>query len=40
MVVVDEDPSKDVRACAAVRYTVRDGKVIYEAKTIRSLHLR
>ena len=31
MVVLDEDPSKDVRAFAAVRYTIRDGKVIYKA---------
>jgi imidazolonepropionase-like amidohydrolase len=33
MVVLDEDPSKDVRALATVRYTVRDGRIIYEAKT-------
>ena len=39
IVVLDEDPSKDVRAFAAVRYTVRDGRIIYEAKTGRSLHL-
>ena len=37
--VLDEDPSKDVRAFAAARYTVRDGRLIYEAKTLRSLHL-
>jgi imidazolonepropionase-like amidohydrolase len=35
IVVLDEDPSKDVRAFAAVRYTVRDGRLIYEAKMIR-----
>jgi imidazolonepropionase-like amidohydrolase len=39
MVVLDEDPSKDVRALAAVRYTVRDGRIIYEAKTGRAVHL-
>jgi imidazolonepropionase-like amidohydrolase len=35
MVVLDEDPSKDVRAFAAVRDAVRDGKITYEAKTDR-----
>jgi imidazolonepropionase-like amidohydrolase len=39
IVVLDEDPSKDVRAFASVRYTVREGRLIYEAKTIRSNHL-
>jgi imidazolonepropionase-like amidohydrolase len=38
MVVLDEDPSKDVRAFAGVRYTIREGRVIYEAKATRSLH--
>ena len=36
MVILDKDPSKDVRAFAAVRYTIRDGRVIYEAKATRS----
>jgi imidazolonepropionase-like amidohydrolase len=40
MVILDKDPSKDVRAFAAVRYTIRDGRVIYEAKATRSPHLR
>jgi imidazolonepropionase-like amidohydrolase len=31
LVVLDKDPSEDVRAFAAVRYTIRDGKVIYQA---------
>jgi imidazolonepropionase-like amidohydrolase len=35
IVVLDGDPSKDVRAFANVRYTIRDGRVIYEAKTTR-----
>jgi imidazolonepropionase-like amidohydrolase len=35
-VVLDEDPSKDVRAFAGVRHTIRDGRLIYEAKTARS----
>jgi imidazolonepropionase-like amidohydrolase len=39
MVVLDGDPSKDVRAFAAVRYTIRDGRLIYDTKTIRSPHL-
>jgi imidazolonepropionase-like amidohydrolase len=39
MVILDQDPSKDVRAFAALRYTVRDGRLIYEAKTIRSCQL-
>jgi imidazolonepropionase-like amidohydrolase len=29
LVILDKDPSEDVRAFAAVRYTIRDGKVIY-----------
>ncbi|MGA7927879.1 MAG: amidohydrolase family protein [Candidatus Sulfotelmatobacter sp.] len=36
MVVLDEDPSKHVRAFAAGRYTVRDGRLIYEGKATRS----
>jgi imidazolonepropionase-like amidohydrolase len=31
LVVLNRDPSQDVRAFAAVRYTIRDGKVIYQA---------
>ncbi len=31
IVVLEEDPSVDVRSFAAVRYTIRDGKVIYRA---------
>jgi imidazolonepropionase-like amidohydrolase len=31
LVVLASDPSSDVRAFAAVRYTIRDGKVIYQA---------
>jgi imidazolonepropionase-like amidohydrolase len=31
LVVLNGDPSGDVRAFAAVRYTIRDGKVIYQA---------
>jgi len=33
LVVLDKDPSEDVRAFAGVRYTIRDGKVIYKAST-------
>jgi imidazolonepropionase-like amidohydrolase len=29
LVILSQDPSKDVRAFAAVRYTLRDGVVIY-----------
>jgi imidazolonepropionase-like amidohydrolase len=29
LVVLNGDPSRDVRAFAAVRYTIRDGKVVY-----------
>jgi imidazolonepropionase-like amidohydrolase len=31
LVVLDEDPSRNVRAFAAVRFTIRDGRVIYSA---------
>ena len=31
LVIFDGNPSQDVRAFAAVRYTIRDGRVIYEA---------
>jgi imidazolonepropionase-like amidohydrolase len=31
LVVLDGDPSRNVRAFAAVRYTIRDGKLIYRA---------
>ncbi|MBA3355151.1 MAG: amidohydrolase family protein [Pyrinomonadaceae bacterium] len=31
LVVLSGDPSRDVRVFAAVRYTIRDGKVIYRA---------
>jgi len=31
LVVLNGDPSRDVRAFAAVRYTIRDGKLIYQA---------
>jgi imidazolonepropionase-like amidohydrolase len=31
LTVLNQDPSRDVRALANVRYTVRDGKLIYEA---------
>jgi imidazolonepropionase-like amidohydrolase len=31
MVVLDQDPSVNVRALASVRYTIRNGKVIYQA---------
>jgi imidazolonepropionase-like amidohydrolase len=32
VVVLNEDPSKDLRTLAALRYTVRDGRMIYEAR--------
>jgi imidazolonepropionase-like amidohydrolase len=32
LVILDEDPSKDVHAFSAVRYTIRDGNIIYDAK--------
>jgi imidazolonepropionase-like amidohydrolase len=31
LVVLNGDPSRDVRTFAAVRYTIRDGKVIYQS---------
>jgi len=31
LVVLDGDPSRDARAFAAVRYAIRDGKVIYQS---------
>jgi imidazolonepropionase-like amidohydrolase len=31
LVILNGDPAKDVRAFAAVRYTIRDGKLIYKA---------
>lgn len=31
LVIFEGNPSRDVRAFAAVRYTIRDGRVIYEA---------
>jgi len=35
LVVLDKDPSEDVRAFAAVRYTIRNGKLIYKADVPR-----
>lgn len=35
LVVLDKDPSEDVRAFAAVRYTIRNGRMIYRANTTR-----
>jgi imidazolonepropionase-like amidohydrolase len=32
LVVLDGDPSSDVRAFAGVRYTIRDGEVVYHGK--------
>ncbi len=32
LVVLDGDPSRDVRAFGAVRCTIRDGRIIYRAK--------
>jgi imidazolonepropionase-like amidohydrolase len=32
VVVLKGDPSKDIRALAAVQYSLRDGNVVYEAK--------
>jgi imidazolonepropionase-like amidohydrolase len=29
--VLRNDPAKDIRAFAAVQYTLRDGKIIYQA---------
>ncbi len=31
LVVLNGDPSRDVRTFAAVRYAIRDGKVIYQS---------
>jgi len=31
LVVLKDDPSKDIRALAAVQYTLRAGKIIYRA---------
>jgi imidazolonepropionase-like amidohydrolase len=31
IVVLNGDPSRDIRAFAAVRYTIRDGRLIYQA---------
>ena len=35
LAVLDGDPAEDVRAFAAVHYTVRDGKVIYKKAVVR-----
>jgi adenine deaminase len=35
LVVLGEAPSTDVRAFAAVRYTIRNGKIIYKAPSAR-----
>lgn len=32
LVVVDGDPSRNIRSLAAVRYTIRDGRIIYRAR--------
>jgi imidazolonepropionase-like amidohydrolase len=32
LVVLKEDPSKDIRALADVKYTLRSGRIIYRAK--------
>jgi imidazolonepropionase-like amidohydrolase len=32
LVVLEEDPAMDVRHLAAVRYTIRGGKVIYRSR--------
>jgi imidazolonepropionase-like amidohydrolase len=31
LVVLKDDPSRDVRALASVRFTIRSGKVVYRA---------
>ena len=31
LVVLNGDPSRDIRAFAAVRYAIRDGKLIYQS---------
>jgi imidazolonepropionase-like amidohydrolase len=36
LVVLDKDPSEDVQAFAAVRYTIRNGKLIYKASAPNS----
>ncbi len=33
LAIVKDDPSEDIRALAAVRYTVRDGRIIYRASS-------
>jgi imidazolonepropionase-like amidohydrolase len=33
LVVLDKDPSLDVRRFASVRFTIRNGKLIYKANT-------
>lgn len=40
LVVLDKDPSRDARAFADVRYTVRDGRVIFRAKDVRTCDFR
>jgi len=37
LVVLDRDPSENVRVFAAVRYTIRDGKMIYKANIKQSM---
>jgi|KBSSwiStaDraftv2_1062776.scaffolds.fasta_scaffold13091_6 predicted amidohydrolase YtcJ len=32
LVVLDDDPARDVRALARVRYTMRGGRIIYESE--------
>jgi hypothetical protein len=34
LTILRNDPSKDIRALAAVQYTIRDGKVIYRSSMI------
>jgi imidazolonepropionase-like amidohydrolase len=33
IVVVDGDPARDIRSLAKVRYTLRDGRVIYRKRS-------
>ena len=40
LVVLNKDPVQDVRAFAAVRCTIRDGRLIYNAKTTRLATVR
>jgi imidazolonepropionase-like amidohydrolase len=40
LVVLNQDPVKDVRAFAAVRYTLRDGKVIWKRPRLLDLKCR